>query len=112
MTYFPYDTQSCQIDVSLQMYPSMRCNLTTGNQICVYSILDLAIFVKEENQKLLVDLLIIAGGRDTVLLEKFSKNGEWDLGDTKAVYKEYFLEGVSVPFSTVQFTIQLHRKVL
>ena len=55
-------------------------------------------------------MLIIAGGRDTVLLEKFTKNGEWDLGDTKAVYKEYFLEGVSVPFSTVQFTIQLQQK--
>ncbi len=46
-----------------------------------------------------------------MLLEKFTKNGEWDLGKTRSKYAEYFLDGIPVPFSQVRFTIELKRKV-
>ena len=58
-----------------------------------------------------MDLDKFSGDRDKVLLEKFTKNGEWDLGMTEAAYKEYYLDGIPVPFSMVRFTIELKRKV-
>ena len=48
---------------------------------------------------------------DTMLLEKFTKNGEWELSATKATYNEYYLDGIPVPFSMVRFTVELKRKV-
>ena len=33
MTSFPFDSQTCYVDICLQMYPASSVNLTTGKQI-------------------------------------------------------------------------------
>ena len=34
MTQFPFDSQTCYLDICLQMYPQISVNLTTGNSNC------------------------------------------------------------------------------